>query len=66
MIIPTLWSVSFDPKYWKIPYEFRPERFLDDVGNIIKNDAMLTFSTGKIVLLDTFIAFLRHLISRKK
>jgi cytochrome P450 len=36
-----------DPTVWKDPDVFRPERFLDDEGNVILKDKVIPFSIGK-------------------
>ncbi|XP_053383988.1 cytochrome P450 2B4-like [Mercenaria mercenaria] len=45
-IVPTLYSVHMDPKYFPNPEKFDPDRFIDDKGNLIKNEALIPFSTG--------------------
>lgn len=46
MIIPSLYSVHMDTKYFSNPEKFDPDRFLDGQGNLLKNEALLPFSTG--------------------
>ncbi|XP_077983279.1 cytochrome P450 2U1-like [Glandiceps talaboti] len=46
LVMASFWSVHHDEKYWKEPYTFRPERFLDDNGNVVNRDAFLPFSAG--------------------
>ncbi|KAK3095593.1 hypothetical protein FSP39_016474 [Pinctada imbricata] len=38
-----------DPLYWRSPYEFRPERFLDKDGKVDHDKAenVLTFGAGR-------------------
>lgn len=42
-----LWSVHMDPKVWPEPYKFLPERHIDQEGNVIKSDHIMTFGLGK-------------------
>lgn len=32
LVLFNVWAVGRDPKYWKRPLEFRPERFLENAG----------------------------------
>ena len=51
IIMPSLYSANMDPNYWKDPYQFRPERLIDSKGKLIKNEALIPFSTGPRVCL---------------
>ncbi|CAH1273406.1 CYP2U1 [Branchiostoma lanceolatum] len=46
-IIPSLWSAMMDPEVTPEPETFRPERFLDDEGKVVKPEWFLPFSTGR-------------------
>jgi cytochrome P450 len=46
-MILNLWSFHHDPKFWGDPEEFRPERFLDEKGNLNKKDYSLPFGAGQ-------------------
>ena len=46
MIMPLLWAIHMDPKVYKEPEEFRPERFLDDAGKFFKPESFVPFQTG--------------------
>jgi cytochrome P450 len=50
ILIPNLYSVSFDNDIFPDPHVFRPERFLDEKGNLQHTDKVLTFSLGKQTL----------------
>ncbi|KAM3924308.1 cytochrome P450 1A1 [Leptodactylus fuscus] len=43
------WQVNHDPKLWKDPYNFCPERFLNEDGssNKIEAEKVMTFGLGK-------------------
>lgn len=56
-VIANLWSVHHDPLYWKLPEQFIPERFLDQNNQIIKYDAFMPFSIGKL----NYLLFLTNL-----
>ncbi|WAR19216.1 CP2U1-like protein [Mya arenaria] len=47
VVIPNIWSVFSDPDIWGDPENFRPERFLDDNGNIVKKEEYIPFMIGK-------------------
>jgi len=41
-----LYSGHMDPDDWQQPQQFRPERFLDESGNVINRDRVIAFSLG--------------------
>ena len=48
LVAPNLWRIHNDPLYWDNPEEFRPERFIDEKGNLApKPENFLPFSTGR-------------------
>lgn len=48
MILTSLYSIHMDETYWGDPSEFRPERFLDESGELIVNEKYyMPFGTGK-------------------
>jgi cytochrome P450 len=47
ILIPNLHSVTFDTDIFPDPHAFRPERFLDEKGNLQHTDKVLAFSLGK-------------------
>jgi cytochrome P450 family 2 subfamily U polypeptide 1 len=47
MMIANIWAVHHDPRHWKEPYEFQPERFLDADGTFISSEYVIPFSVGK-------------------
>ena len=47
IIIPNIWGIHHDPSIWENPEEFRPERFLDDEGCLVRKEELIPFSIGK-------------------
>ena len=48
IISANLLHVHYDPKYWKNPEEFNPNRFYDETSNtFVPNERMVAFSIGK-------------------
>ena len=37
-VLFNIWKLHHNPEYWDEPWEFRPERFLDDDGTVVKPD----------------------------
>ncbi|KAK3908428.1 putative cytochrome P450 304a1 [Frankliniella fusca] len=46
-IVPNTWAAHRDPKVFEKPDEFRPERFLQQNGQLKKKDPTLSFGLGK-------------------
>ena len=45
-VFVNLHSAHMDPDDWENPDQFRPERFLDESGNVIGRDRVIAFSLG--------------------
>jgi len=45
-VLINLYAVHMDPKVWKDPEIFRPERFLDSDGQVIGRESVIPFSLG--------------------
>lgn len=43
----SLYSLHMDKVYWRDPYVFRPDRFLDDGGRLVQHECFLPFGKGK-------------------
>ncbi|XP_059152551.1 cytochrome P450 2C15-like [Physella acuta] len=56
VIFPNLDSVLKDEKIWGDPENFRPERFLDEQGNLIKREELIPFSIGRRICLGESLA----------
>ena len=46
-VFSMLYYIMRDPDYWQNPDIFRPDRFLDSQGKIIKEDRFIPFGVGK-------------------
>ncbi|XP_049575414.1 cytochrome P450 2U1 [Syngnathus scovelli] len=47
VLLPNLWSVHRDPTVWEQPDSFKPERFLDDEGKLLRKDCFMPFGIGR-------------------
>lgn len=45
--MPSIWSVHMDPNHWKDPFVFKPERFINENGEIIQDNHFLPFGIGE-------------------
>ena len=52
-VFVNLWGINHDPDCWDEPFEFKPERFLNEDGDVLPPFSMsyLPFSTGRRVCL---------------
>lgn len=50
LLIPNLYSVFFDKDIFPDPHVFRPERYVDEKGNLQHTEKVLAFSLGKQIL----------------
>ena len=48
IIFSMLYHIMRDPDHWKDSESFKPERFIDDQGKVIKEERFVPFGIGKI------------------
>ena len=63
-ILPNVWSLHHDEKFWGDPWQFRPERFLDDQGTVLPADHenrkhLIPFGAGSRVCVGEVFAMTR-------
>ncbi|XP_071944060.1 cytochrome P450 2U1-like [Antedon mediterranea] len=46
-VIQNVWAALHDQTTWQEPEKFKPERFIDERCNIIKNEELIPFSIGR-------------------
>ncbi|XP_072016157.1 cytochrome P450 2U1-like [Amphiura filiformis] len=70
IVMPNIWAVHHDSTIWNKPEEFRPERFLDEQGCIVRRDELIPFSIGRreclgkqLAQMELFLYF-SHLMSK--
>ncbi|XP_021919682.1 methyl farnesoate epoxidase-like isoform X2 [Zootermopsis nevadensis] len=56
MVLINLWSVHHDRGHWGDPEVFRPERFLDENRNFVKDEWIISFGAGKRMCLGEAMA----------
>ena len=49
-VILNLYATHMDPEDWQLPQQFRPERFLDESGNVVDKDRVIPFSLGTFIV----------------
>ena len=50
-VMVNLHSAHMDPDDWQQPQQFRPERFLDQSGNVVDRHRVIPFSLGEFSLM---------------
>jgi len=55
-VVPFIWAVHHNPKYFPEPEKFIPGRFLDDKGNVKRDLPLIPFSVGKRICLGESLA----------
>jgi cytochrome P450 family 2 subfamily U polypeptide 1 len=56
LVLVNLHAANMDPKVFKDPEVFRPERFLDNDGRVIGRESVISFSLGKRSCLGEILA----------
>uniref|UniRef100_A0A2C9K0M7 Cytochrome P450 n=1 Tax=Biomphalaria glabrata TaxID=6526 RepID=A0A2C9K0M7_BIOGL len=56
VVMPNLDAVLRSKEIWGDPENFRPERFLDEQGNVVKREELIPFSVGRRVCLGESLA----------
>ena len=46
IVIANIYSIHMDPRYWREPHKFDPERWIDDSGKLVRSEAFMPFSVG--------------------
>ena len=67
IVFPNLWFIHHDEKIWQDPWNFRPERFLDSVGEVLPADhdlrkAWIPFSLGRRSCPGDTLGMTRHFL----
>ncbi|XP_072041130.1 cytochrome P450 2U1-like [Amphiura filiformis] len=70
IVMPNLWAIHHDSTIWNKPAEFRPERFLNEQGSVVRREELIPFSIGRreclgkqLVQMELFLYF-SHLMSK--
>lgn len=48
LVYTSIYGVHFDKKIWGDPEVFRPERFINSEGKLVKKDYSIPFGAGKL------------------
>ncbi|KAJ0184117.1 hypothetical protein K1T71_000540 [Dendrolimus kikuchii] len=46
-VLISVYDLHFDPEIWKDPHEFKPERFIDEDGNLKHPEHLYSFGLGR-------------------
>lgn len=47
-VLASVYDLHFDPEIWEDPQKFKPERFIDEDGNLKNLERLYIFGLGKI------------------
>ncbi|EIW84442.1 PAH-inducible cytochrome P450 monooxygenase PC-PAH 6 [Coniophora puteana RWD-64-598 SS2] len=56
VIVPNVWAMTRNPEKYPSPSEFKPERFLDDEGNLTRDEVDFVFGFGRRVCPGRYLA----------
>ena len=62
-VVPFIYSCHHDYETWGDPGNFRPERWIDDKGALVKQQAFMPFSAGMCMiagLINSWEMYLSH------
>ena len=51
-VMSNLYAVHRDDRIWEDPYQFKPSRFLDKNGEIVRRNELIPFSVGKLICIE--------------
>ncbi|KJA16391.1 hypothetical protein HYPSUDRAFT_193237 [Hypholoma sublateritium FD-334 SS-4] len=55
-VLANIWSMSHNEEVYENPFEFVPERFLDEHGDLTKNDRVLAYGFGRRICVGKHVA----------
>ncbi|XP_075241504.1 cytochrome P450 2A13-like [Convolutriloba macropyga] len=55
-VFANLYTIMRDPAYFKYPYDFKPENFLDDDGQFVNSEAFVPYGVGPRICLGQNLA----------
>uniref|UniRef100_A0A8C5P9M9 Cytochrome P450 2U1 n=1 Tax=Leptobrachium leishanense TaxID=445787 RepID=A0A8C5P9M9_9ANUR len=56
VVLANLWALHRDPEIWEKPNDFNPSRFIDEHGQILKQEAFIPFGIGRRVCMGEQLA----------
>ncbi|KJA16390.1 hypothetical protein HYPSUDRAFT_58252 [Hypholoma sublateritium FD-334 SS-4] len=59
-VLANIWSMTHDDEVYKKPFDFIPERFLDENGDITKNERVLAYGFGRRICVGKHVASSAH------
>ncbi|XP_022083237.1 cytochrome P450 2J1-like [Acanthaster planci] len=68
LVVANHWALNIDPELFPDPWDFNPERFLNEDGEVTKPEELIPFSTGRRICLGEQLAkmelfiFFTHLL----